>query len=187
MNTAQEKIISVAKHLWQKGLVGACSGNISLKHDKDSLYVTAHHSCLGLLRENDIVRLSLDGNFRGKKQPTMEKSIHLAIQNSFSFPAVIHAHPPLTTAYFSVRDTLICPTHEARLLLGNVPCVMQRTAHITNEKKVIAALRKSNIVALKEHGVIAMGKDLYEAFFLIQMLEDAIKVNFAAQLFRVVS
>ena len=40
---------------------------------------------------------------------------------------------------------------------------------------VIKELKASNIVVLRNHGVVAMGKDLFYAFVLIQELEEQTK------------
>ncbi|MBL7130205.1 MAG: class II aldolase/adducin family protein [Candidatus Omnitrophica bacterium] len=183
MDKNKKEIIEIGKFLWEKDLVTACSGNISLKTDKKNILITSHNCSLGILCEDDIIKMDLEGNVKDKKTATTEKPIHLSIHKEFSEVAVIHVHPPFTNGYFSVSDTLDCLTFESRLLLGDVPCVPQDTPAVTNIDRVIEALKNSNIVVLKNHGVIAIGDTLRDAFFLIQMLEDAVKVNAVAQLY----
>lgn len=183
MDKNKKEIIDIGRMLWDKDLVSACSGNISLKKDNSIILITAHHCSLGLLSEDEIIEMDLDGNSREKKESTVEKPIHLAIHKNFSQPAVIHAHPPFINGYFAVRDKLEFVLMETRLLLGDVPCLEQYTPSITNLDEVVEALKISNIVVLRHHGVIAIGDTLRDAFFLVQMLEDAIKVHAVAQLY----
>lgn len=183
MDIHKKAIIEIGKLLWEKELVSACSGNISLKEGENAILITTHNCCLGMLTEDDIISLDRQGAADAAKTPTTEKPIHLAVHNAFSESAVIHVHPPFTNGYFSVRDSLEAVTFESRLLLGPVPCVVQNTPSITNIDAVLKALANSNIVVLKNHGVIAIGKTLLDAFFLIQMLEEAVKVHAVAQLY----
>ena len=183
MDKNKKEIIEIGKMLWDKDLIAACCGNISLKVDKNNILITAHNCSLGLLSEEDIVTMDFEGNTKDKKAQTTEKPIHLAIHKNFTQPAVIHVHPPFINGYFAVRDNLDCLTFESRLLLGDVPCIEQNTPAVTDLDSVIDALKNSNIVVLKNHGVIAIGDSLREAFFLIQLLEEAVKINAVARLY----
>jgi len=180
----KKEIIEIGKMLWDKDLVAACAGNISLKVDKNSILVTSHDSCLGMLGEKDIINIDLEGNSKDKNVPTSEKPIHLAIQKKFSQAAIIHVHPPYANGYFAVKDKLDCLTFESRLILGDMPSVAQDTPAITNLEPVLKALENSNLVVIKNHGVIAIGNTLKDAFFLIQLLEEAVKVATVANLFK---
>lgn len=183
MDKNKKEVIEIGKLLWEKDLVAATCGNISLKLDKNNILITSHNACLGILSDADIIMMDLEGNAKDKKEPTAEKPIHLAIHKNFAQSAVIHTHPPFINGYFAVRNKLDCPTFESRLLLGDVPCIEQHTPAVTDLDSVIEALKNSNIVVLKNHGVIAIGDTLKEAFFLIQLLEEAVKVNLVAQLY----
>ena len=183
MDKHEKEIIEIGKLLWDKDLVAACAGNISLKIDTNQILITAHNSCLGMLAQDEIIAMDLDGKSHHKKEATSEKPIHLAIHKKFSQPAVLHVHPPFTNGYFAVRDKLENLTFESRLIVGDVPCVKQETPAVTDLDSVLKALENSNIVVLKNHGVIAIGETLKDAFFLVQLLEDAVKVNAVAQLY----
>jgi len=73
---------------------------------------------------------------------------------------------------------------EAKFYLKKVPVVSQSTPNITNVKPVIAALRLNNIVAIKNHGVVAMARDFGEALHLIENLEDAVRIVSVARLLK---
>jgi len=183
VKTFKKDIIKIGELLWVKELVAACSGNISLRKDRENILITTHGCCLGMLCEEDIVEARLNGKINKGNTVTMERPVHMAIHKNFPNVAVIHAHPAFTTGYFTVHNKLNCLTFESRILLGEVPCVNQHKETITNLDKVIKALKKSKVIALRRHGVISIGNSLREAFFRIQLLEDAVRINLAAKIF----
>jgi len=183
MDKNRNAIIQIGRLLWEKDLTAATSGNISLKIGKDKLLITAHNSCLGWLTEKEIIVMNLEGESHQDKEPTTEKPLHLAIHKRFKHAAVIHAHPPYINGYFAVQDKLENLTFESRLILGDVPCVKQETPSVTDVNSVLKALENSNIVVLKNHGAVAIGDSLSDTFFLIQLLEEAIKVNVVAKFY----
>ena len=64
-------------------------------------------------------------------------------------------------------------TFESSLFLGNnIPIIPQDSPSVTKLDGVIEALELSNIIILKEHGTVAIGNDLWDAFFLTEILEE---------------
>jgi len=45
-------IISIGRLLWEKDLVSGLNGNISRRLDEETVLLTAHGSCLGILNAN---------------------------------------------------------------------------------------------------------------------------------------
>ena len=181
MKFEQEKkqIIYWANLLNERGLVSARSGNISFKVEEGRILITAHDSYLGQLDEQEIILIGLDGKTAATGyEPTSEKNMHLDIHNKFKDTKVIlHAHSPYTTAFFHYFNELELFSFEAKFYLGKIPVIPQNTPTVTDTEEVIEALEVSNIVVLKDHGVVAMGKNFKEAFSLIELLEEQAKVN----------
>jgi putative sterol carrier protein len=73
-------------------------------------------------------------------------------------------------------------TFESKLYLGNVPVVPQETPSITKPELVVEALKMSNLVVIKNHGVICVAEDFTDGFNLIETLEEAVKVTSIARL-----
>jgi putative sterol carrier protein len=105
------------------------------------------------------------------------------IYRNFPAKTVIHCHPPLVNGYFAVYSELKNLTFESKLYLGNVPVVAQDTPAITKPELVIEALRTNNLVAIKNHGVVAMAEDFQKGLNLIETLEEAVKIAAVARLF----
>ncbi len=176
---AKKEFIYWCRLLNQKGLVSARSGNVSCKVGDNKLLVSAHDCYLGHLEEVSVLRCDLQGEVIGPKQElTSEKDLHLEIHRAFPEAAVVlHAHPPHTTAFFHYFDSLDIFSFEAKFYLGAVPVLEQETPTVTDIAAVLKALKVSTIVVLKNHGVVAIGKDFKEAFSLIELLEEQAKVN----------
>lgn len=176
----KEEIIYWAKFLNARGLVTARSGNVSYKVAEDKILITAHDSYLGHLEEEDIVLSDLEGNtLTGKGELTSEKNLHLAVYKKFeNMKVVLHSHSPYTTAFFHYFDELEIFSFETSFYLGKIKVISQELPTIINLEPVIKNLEMTNIVVLKEHGVVAIGENFKAAFSLIELLEEQARVNF---------
>ncbi|MEW6171041.1 MAG: class II aldolase/adducin family protein, partial [Candidatus Omnitrophota bacterium] len=98
-----QDLIEIAKITYQKGLVTASSGNISLRLDENTILITSHGSSFGFLKKEDLVKVNLDGRVisskKGKK-PSSELPLHLAIHKNLNPKIVFHTHPKFTNAFF---------------------------------------------------------------------------------------
>jgi len=179
----KSEIIDWARQLNQKGLVTAKSGNISYKLDDEKILITVHDSYLGYLEDEDILLTGLKGNnYRNSSKGTSEQLMHVSIYNKFEdAKVVLHAHSPFTTAFFHYFKELETFSYETKFYLGKITALEQNTPTVTEIKPLLGALEKSNIVVLKHHGVVAMGKDFKEAFSLIELLEEQAKVNLSVK------
>ncbi len=174
-----DEVIEVGKLIWQKNLTGGMSGNLSLKVSDNTLLITGRSTCLGMLAPKDVCTIDLDGNPLDKNfVPSSEKLFHTSVYKNLDAKAVVHVHPTKTNGYFAARGRIEFDTFETRLTLGDIPVIDQKTPTITDVTPVIEALKKSNIVVLKHHGVVAIGETLLEAFYLAQTLEEAVEMAF---------
>ena len=177
-------IIAIGRLLWEKDLVSGLNGNISARLEEDTILLTAHSTCLGLLHEKDILVMKLDGQLLEEGSVSTEKLLHTEIYKNFpQVLAVIHTHTTFTNAYFLKHENFIPSTFEAKFYLGEVKSIEQRTPSVTEAGPVIEILRNNNMAVLKNHGVVAMGKDLFDCFLLIQGLEDAVKIDALSRLY----
>lgn len=180
----KNELIAIGQLLWQKDLVSARNGNISLRVDNQKLLLSCHASSLGFLKPEDLLLLDSGGNLLEKGEVSTEKNLHLAIYRDMpSVKAVIHTHTPYINAYFSVNDKLIPFTFETKLYLGEVKAVTQETPAITKPDPVIEALKKNSICVIKNHGVVVVADNLWDCFFLIQSLEEAVMMQTIRQVF----
>ncbi len=172
------KIIEIGKLLWDKGLVTGFNGNISARIDQDTLLITATGTCLGYLKDGDIITIKTNGDVVGVGKASTEKLMHTEIYKNFpDINFVVHTHPTYTNGFFLSNDTFTPKTFEAKFYLGEVKSIVQTTPSVTDVAPVLKELKSNNIVILKNHGVVSVGKDLFEAFVLIQELEEQVKMD----------
>ena len=178
----KNKIIEIGKLLWDKGLVTGFNGNLSARVDANTLLITATGTCLGCLKEQDIVLVNLAGEVVGEGKASSEKLMHTEIYKNFpQIQAVVHTHTTYTNGYFLANESFTPKTFEAKFYLGEVKSIEQTTPSVTDAAPVIKELKSNNIVVLRNHGAVAMGPDLFRAFVLIQELEEQIKMDFVAE------
>ena len=173
-----DEIIRIGKLLWDKGLVTGFNGNISARVYGDTLLITATGTCLGYLKPQDIVLMDISGEVNGAGKPSSEKSMHTEIYKNFpNMQAVVHTHSTYTNGFFLSNKAFTPKTFEAKFYLGEVKSIEQTTPSVTDPAPVIKELKSNSIVVLRNHGVVAVGPDLFHAFVLIQELEEQLKMD----------
>lgn len=178
------EIIKTGKKLYDFRLVAAKGGNLSARIEGNLILITSSGTCLGELREEDILKVDLSSESGEKVSGlTTEFPLHSLIYKNFPMQRIIHCHPPLINAYYAVYDELESITFENKLFLGKVPQVTQTTPSVTQPEKVIEALKTNNIVVIRNHGIVSMADKFNDAFYLIEELEEAVKMAGFARLF----
>ncbi len=185
MNKLKKEIIEIGKLLWDKDLASGLNGNISLRVDDKSFLLTGRGTCLGRLEEKDIVEVDLDGKVIGSGEASSENLMHREIYKSFfETKAIIHTHLTYASGYFSANEMLKPITFESRLYLGDIKAVDQTTPTVIDVAPVIEALKSNNIMMLKSHGSLAMGKNLFDCFLLTQCLEESVKMDAVSRIYQ---
>ena len=181
----RDDIITIGKKLYDLRLVVGRSGNLSARIDENNILVTATGSSLGSLTSDDIIKVDLKSDEGLKnKRLTTEFPLHRQVYEKFPYKAIIHCHPTLINAYFAVCPELKTLTFESKLYLGNIPIVEQDTPAITKPELVIEALKASNLVIVKNHGVVSVADKFSDCLYMIETLEEAVKVAAVARLFK---
>jgi ribulose-5-phosphate 4-epimerase/fuculose-1-phosphate aldolase len=181
----KNNIIAIGRLLWEKDLVSGLNGNISVRVADDTILLTGHGTCLGLLQEKDILLMKLNGELLESGQVSTEKLMHTEIyKNLPHVQAIVHTHTTYANAYFLENKILTPRIFEAKFYLGEIKGVDQLTPAVTESGPVIEGLRNSNIAVLRNHGVVAVGKELFDCFLLIQALEEAVKIETLSRLFQ---
>ena len=180
----KSQIITIGKILSHLRLVVASSGNLGCRIGQENIFITATGTSLGDLREEDIIKVNLTQEEECKNSRlSSEFPLHYLIYKNFPTKTIIHCHPPLVNGYYAVYSGLKPLTFETKLYLGEVPVVPQETPSITKPELVIEALKTNNIAVIKNHGVVAIADDFNKGLYLIETLEESVKVAAVARLF----
>jgi len=180
----KEKIVDTGRRLYARGLAVASSGNISARLSEETILITSAQAYLADLSFSNIVKVNLNDDSKLEPAPSSELPLHKLVYKNSPAAVVLHCHLPLANGYFAVNSSLEVLTFESRFYLGNIPVIKQETPTVTKTQEVIDALRVSNIVVLKNHGVVAVGDNFSQALALVETLEDAVKTAVTARLFR---
>ncbi len=183
-----EQIIEIGKRLYQFRFIVATEGNISYRLSGDRILVTPSGLCKGFLKPEEILTVNLDGKILqnpSNLKPTSELLVHLAIyQERPDVKSIVHAHPPIATG-FSVAGIPLekCIVPEMLLTTGYIPLAKYGTpsTHELSEN-VREIIRKSNSILLENHGALAVGNDILEAFYRMESLEHYAQISLVARL-----
>jgi L-fuculose-phosphate aldolase len=169
-------IIEIGKNLYEKRLSTGMSGNISFR-ENNKIFITASGTCLGDLKESDIIILDLDGKVLEPflQKPSTESMMHVEIYKTRpEISSIIHAHPPFSTALaVSAETNLPAILAEPVVLFGNnIPVVKYETpSTIELAKSVAKYFDKNDAVLMANHGTVVCGHDLKETFYKLETLE----------------
>ena len=124
---ARANILEAGRRMHAKGFCAANDGNISCRTADGGFWVTPSGVSKGFMAEETLVKVDIDGRILEKNAGlgvSSEINMHLTdYRNRPGVNAVVHAHPPLSTAFACARMDMDKPVvNEAVLNLGTVPC-----------------------------------------------------------------
>jgi L-fuculose-phosphate aldolase len=194
ISVLKRNVVAIGRLLWEKNLASALNGNISVRvsaeggsasgGDSQRILLTATKTCLGLLQEKDVLLMGLDGKVLEEGDVSSENPLHTAIYKNFSeVSAVIHTHTIFANAYFLENEKFTPRIFEAKFWFGELEAVPQMTPTVTDVGPVIEALKKNGIAVMRNHGVVAVSKDLFGCFLLVQTLEEGLQTEAMARVF----
>ncbi len=171
----KKEICEVGHKLWMKGFVAANDGNISVKISDNEYYCTPTGVSKGDLTPDMIIKVDKDGKkLEGKLNPSSEIKMHMRVYRERpDVTAVVHAHPPVATA-FTVADIdldqYILP--EAVLTIGDVPtCDYGTPSTMEIPDSLDPYIQNHDAFLLRNHGALTVGCNLQKAFFVMEEVE----------------
>jgi L-fuculose-phosphate aldolase len=172
-------VLNVTRTMLAKGLTFGDSGSVSTRVGESAgqmlLAITPQGRYVDELASHDIVVVSEEGKpVEGKSTPSAELPLHVAIYRARpDVGAVIHAHPPMSSAT-AVVGRPIPPILEDQLAYLGGQIEVAPYAMPDCQEWVwgaVTALSNRNACLLANHGALTVGKDLKTAFIACQYLE----------------
>ena len=176
----RNQIIEYSLKLNSTNLSPLRSGNISLRgieDDKEGYLITPSGKKYETLKPEDIVFMGLNEEEENdaSNKPSSEWRFHRDIYvNKKGAQAIVHAHSPHATAVSS-HGKPIPPFHYMIALAGgdDIKCAEYATFGTEElSKNVIKALENRSACLMSNHGQVAFGKNLEDAFELAQEIEN---------------
>ncbi|MDK2799654.1 MAG: L-fuculose-phosphate aldolase [Clostridiales bacterium] len=189
MQYLKEEIKKYSRLSYQRGLVGAAGGNISMRYE-DAFLITAGGISLRDITENEILLVDQNGKILEGKQglkPSKETIMHLKVYKAReNVDSIIHVHSPYATGYSIKKHSIPIITASAKMKLIEVPVVPYAnpgTVELAEnvEKNVKNCPDYIKAVLLECHGIIAFDKGLGNCFDVAELVEDTAKIAFISE------
>lgn len=179
----REQICLLAKSIFDRGLTGGSTGNISARTEDGGLLVSPTGTSFGRLDPARLSRFDANGSLIGGDKPTKEMPLHKAFYDTRSTAgAVVHLHSCHSVALSMLPDTdpenFLPPlTPYGIMKLGKVrllPYFMPGDPAMGEAVRGLAGKRSA--VMLANHGPVVAGKDVEAACNAIEELEDTARL-----------
>ena len=182
--TLAEEIVAVCCRLYDRGLIAGQDGNVSVRLATGHILVTPAGLSKVDVAPDSLVELTPEGRqVTAGPAASSEVGMHLRIYRERpDVRAVVHAHPPVATAYGAVgRDFMDAVLPEVIFHLGRVPLVPFALPGTPALGDAMAPyLADHDAFLLASHGATTVGPSLRLAHQRMESLEHAARILFAA-------
>lgn len=187
----KEEVAAATRMFWEKGLTpGRDAGDISVRDVETGLiYICPRPKPnvlripnWGMIKAEHMVVLNLEGKVVDDSGllPTVEAPMHLAIYKARpEVNAIVHSHAIWSSAFAVTGKNIPLILAEQSLRLGGeVVCAAYgKVGSKAIAEHIVAALGKHKMAALMQnHGAVALGVTLEEAFIASDFLEKGAQV-----------
>lgn len=182
----REDIVRVCRLVYEKGWVASNDGNVSIRLDDGRLMCTPTAVSKGFVKAEDLIVCDLAGNkVEGQRERTSEIAMHMTIYRLRpDVRSVVHAHPPVATGFATAGralDKALLP--EVIIQLGAVPLAsygLPGTPALS--EGMLPFIPKYDALLLENHGCTCYGRDVWEAFFRMEIVEHFARITFVAEM-----
>jgi len=179
----RQDLIDTARKMEQYNLIRMSGGNVALRVE-DMILVTPTAMAYDTMIPEDIVVVDCEGRvIEGKRKPTSDLKAILYILNHMpEVNAVIHTHQPKAVALSLITDKL--PLTSTTMVDEVKDEVNVAPFTISSDEgmgiQTVEYATRALCVILKNHGIMAFGKDLEQALSAAIYLEESCEVYMSA-------
>lgn len=180
----RQQISEIGRRLYEKNFVAANDGNISVRLDANRVLTTPTGVSKGFMTPESMVIVDLEGHPLSAGKPSSEILLHLfAYRERAEVQAVVHAHPLYATG-FAVAGLSFdnCVTPEIIVTLGSIPLAPYGTPSTQQLPDTLRPyIHHHDAFLLANHGAVAVGKDLWDAYYKLERLEHYAHILFISR------
>lgn len=185
----REQLVWAGNEMVRRGLTFYTAGNISVRtEDGRGFYIVPSSTHYADIRPEDLVVVDWEGNaVSGSRPPSIEHNMHRAVYIARpDVIAIVHSHSPYAT------------TLSASAMRCGIPDVLGEVAHYLGGPVPLAAYappgsmqlaqnvvrclgQRTRGILLKNHGALAVGKDLRQALDFAEIIEKGAEGFFLVQ------
>jgi L-fuculose-phosphate aldolase len=175
----RNELIRVNRILAERGLIRSSDGNISVRLNRNFLLITPSGVYKSDMCPEDLIVIDMDGavdEARDGLKPTSETLMHLeAYRQRPDINAVLHAHPPFSTALTIAGEKFpVEYIPEVLIAMGDIPTAAYATPGTQGMADSIRDLiLDSDCILLSHHGSLTVGHSLEEALIAVERMEHA--------------
>ncbi|WP_303968705.1 class II aldolase/adducin family protein [Sporosarcina ureae] len=168
-----------AKALVNSGLVVGAGGNLSMR-DGEYMYISPSGFDLKEIEESWVKVHIGTGEVLGDLKPSSEVLMHLeCFRKNNEIKAVLHAHPTYSVGVSSAGKDILP-------MFPDFPAMVKRIKYmdyVIPTTSVLAdavseLIEDTDAIVMRNHGVLTVGRTMKEAFFFMQLIEEAAKVYY---------
>ncbi len=182
--TARREIVRVGQLMYERSYVVSSDGNVSVRLDDGRIVATPTQTCKGRMTEDALAITDIEGKPLSDRKASSELAMHLLIYRERpEMKAVCHAHPPHGSAFAVAGLAIDQPIlSEVILTLGCVPLAQYGTPSTDELTTAMRPLVKHhNALLMANHGAVAYGADVWQAFDRLETLEHTAKIAILAR------
>ena len=182
MEEERKQIVDYGKLLVTKNLTVGTGGNISI-FNREKKYFAISPSGIDYFETTpeDVVIMDLDGKVvDGSRKPSSEWAMHLIFyKNKKEVNAVVHTHSMFATTISCMNWEIPAMHYYVAFAGKKIPCA-EYASYGTMElaENAYKGIGDSKIVLLANHGLLATGSNIAEAFSLAEIGEEMSEVYY---------
>ncbi|MGE7771532.1 class II aldolase/adducin family protein [Viridibacillus arvi] len=178
MTSVIQDLQKYANELVQSGLVVGAGGNLSMR-DGEYMYISPSGYDLKEITDEEWVKVHIEsGEIEGDLRPSSEVLMHLTcFRENHEIQAVLHAHPTYSVGVSSAGQNIppLFPDFPAMVKkVGYIDYIIPTTHELA--EKVSDLVMDHDVMIMRNHGVLTVGKTMKEAYFFMQLTEESAKV-----------
>ena len=173
----KKQICEIGKRIYDRGMVAANDGNISVKLNDNEFLCTPTGVSKGFMTPEYICKVDANGKVIQANpgfKPSSEIKMHMRVYKERpDVKSVVHAHPMYATAFAIAGIPLTQPIMpEAVIALGCVPIAEYGTPSTEEIPDAVSKhLQYFDAVLLENHGALAYSDSLLAAYHKMELVE----------------
>lgn len=178
----RDRIVTLARSIYDRGLTFGSSGNISVRVE-DGWLMTPTGSSMGELDPARLSKLGPDGTHLSGDKPTKETFLHAAMyEERQECQAVVHLHSTHSVAVSCLdgidpKNVMPPITAYYVMRIGTLPLVPYFAPGDLDLAKAVREMASDHhAVLLANHGPVVAGKSLEDAVYATEELEETAKL-----------
>ncbi len=172
----KKQICDIGKRIYDRNMVAANDGNISVKLNDNEFLCTPTGVSKGFMTPEYICKVDAKGNVlqaNGNFRPSSEIKMHMRVYAKRpDVGAVVHAHPNFATAFAIAGIPLTQPIMPKQLSLWDVYLYAEYGTPSTDEiADAVKNIFILDAVLLENHGALTYSTDLLSAYMKMESVE----------------